>query len=94
MTAKSTSLCESCWQKNKQNNSIKAFPMRRFTVRDFTLCSITDMILYYLSVCHTGSGVRLILDCVGGSYWQQNTDVLTTDGRWVLYGLMGKIYIF
>ena len=78
----------------KENNSIKAFPMRCITDRDFTLCSIIDMILYYLCVCHTGSGVSLILDCVGGSYWQQNTDVLTTDGRWVLYGLMGKIYIF
>ena len=64
------------------------------SVRDFTLSSIIDMILYYLCVCHTGSGVSLILDCVGGSYWQQNTDVLTTDSRWVLYGLMGKIYIF
>ncbi|XP_064629176.1 quinone oxidoreductase PIG3-like [Lineus longissimus] len=36
-----------------------------------------------------GHGIDLILDCVGGSYWQQNLDTIAIDGRWVLYGLMG-----
>lgn len=31
----------------------------------------------------------MILDCVGGSYWQENSDCIAMDGRWVLYGLMG-----
>ncbi|KAF6023542.1 TP53I3 [Bugula neritina] len=43
----------------------------------------------YIQVIPIGEGVDLVIDCVGGSYWQQNTDVLKTDGRWVLYGLMG-----
>ncbi|XP_006835304.1 PREDICTED: quinone oxidoreductase PIG3-like [Chrysochloris asiatica] len=36
-----------------------------------------------------GAGVNLILDCVGGSYWEKNVNCLALDGRWVLYGLMG-----
>ncbi|XP_067946210.1 quinone oxidoreductase PIG3-like isoform X2 [Watersipora subatra] len=36
-----------------------------------------------------GNGVNMVLDCIGGSYWQQNAAVLSMDGRWVLYGLMG-----
>eukprot|EP00299_Pterocystis_sp_00344_P016718 c8385_g1_i2.p1 GENE.c8385_g1_i2~~c8385_g1_i2.p1 ORF type:complete len:263 (+),score=68.53 c8385_g1_i2:282-1070(+) len=35
------------------------------------------------------SGVNLILDCVGASYWQSNCDCLAMDGRWVVYGSMG-----
>ena len=34
-------------------------------------------------------GVSAVLDCVGGSYWKQNINVLAQDGRWTLYGLMG-----
>ncbi len=34
-------------------------------------------------------GVNAVLDCVGGSYWKQNANVLSVDGRWTLYGLMG-----
>ncbi|EDQ92999.1 uncharacterized protein MONBRDRAFT_13798, partial [Monosiga brevicollis MX1] len=34
-------------------------------------------------------GVQVVLDCVGGSYWQDNTEVLAVDGTWVVYGLMG-----
>ncbi|XP_007901473.2 LOW QUALITY PROTEIN: quinone oxidoreductase PIG3 [Callorhinchus milii] len=33
-------------------------------------------------------GVDIILDCVGGSYWEKNVKCLAMDGRWVLYGLM------
>ncbi|KAM8809978.1 quinone oxidoreductase PIG3 [Eudromia elegans] len=36
-----------------------------------------------------GSGVDIILDCVGGSYWEKNLNCLRTDGRWVVYGLLG-----
>eukprot|EP00943_MAST-04B_sp_MAST-4B-sp1_P002750 g2750.t1 len=36
-----------------------------------------------------GVGVNAVLDCVGSSYWKQNANVLATDGRWTLYGLMG-----
>jgi len=34
-------------------------------------------------------GVDIVLDCIGGSHVDGNLDVLTTDSRWVLYGLMG-----
>ncbi|XP_007937460.1 quinone oxidoreductase PIG3 [Orycteropus afer afer] len=36
-----------------------------------------------------GAGVNLILDCIGGSYWEKNVNCLALDGHWVLYGLMG-----
>uniref|UniRef100_A0A8I4A1Y1 Tumor protein p53 inducible protein 3 n=1 Tax=Callithrix jacchus TaxID=9483 RepID=A0A8I4A1Y1_CALJA len=36
-----------------------------------------------------GAGVNLILDCIGGSYWEKNVNCLALDGRWVLYGLIG-----
>ncbi|NXY88335.1 QORX oxidoreductase, partial [Alcedo cyanopectus] len=35
-----------------------------------------------------GSGVDVILDCVGGSYWEKNLNCLSTDGRWIVYGLL------
>ncbi|KFP26890.1 Quinone oxidoreductase PIG3, partial [Colius striatus] len=35
-----------------------------------------------------GSGVDVILDCVGGSYWEKNLNCLGTDGRWIIYGLL------
>ena len=31
----------------------------------------------------------MILDCIGGDYWQKNLASLAVDGRWVLYGTMG-----
>ena len=34
-------------------------------------------------------GVQLVLDCIGGSYVEQNLAVMSMDARWVLYGLMG-----
>lgn len=40
-------------------------------------------------ICVEGAGVNLILDCIGGSYWEKNVKCLALDGRWVLYGLMG-----
>ncbi|XP_074050613.1 quinone oxidoreductase PIG3 [Macrotis lagotis] len=36
-----------------------------------------------------GAGVNVILDCIGGSYWEKNVACLAQDGRWVLYGLLG-----
>ncbi|XP_053445143.1 quinone oxidoreductase PIG3-like [Nycticebus coucang] len=36
-----------------------------------------------------GVGINVILDCIGGSYWEKNLHCLAADGRWVLYGLMG-----
>ena len=36
-----------------------------------------------------GQGVDIILDCIGGSYAQDNLASLAVDGTWVLYGLMG-----
>ncbi|XP_062494416.1 quinone oxidoreductase PIG3 [Pezoporus occidentalis] len=36
-----------------------------------------------------GSGVDIILDPVGGSYWEKNINCLSTDGRWIIYGLLG-----
>ncbi len=34
-------------------------------------------------------GVQVVLDCIGGSYVQQNLQVMSTDARWVFYGAMG-----
>lgn len=36
-----------------------------------------------------GKGADVILDCIGGSNWEQNVSCLAVDGRWVLYGTMG-----
>ncbi|BFZ18678.1 hypothetical protein BsWGS_21717 [Bradybaena similaris] len=36
-----------------------------------------------------GKGVSLILDCVGASMFEENLKAIATDGRWVLYGLLG-----
>ncbi|XP_069567806.1 quinone oxidoreductase PIG3 [Brachyistius frenatus] len=36
-----------------------------------------------------GKGADVILDCIGGSNWEQNVGCLAVDGRWVLYGTMG-----
>ncbi|KAM7376234.1 hypothetical protein PAMP_005977 [Pampus punctatissimus] len=36
-----------------------------------------------------GKGANVILDCIGGCNWDQNVNCLATDGRWVLYGIMG-----
>ncbi|KAK7108611.1 quinone oxidoreductase PIG3-like [Littorina saxatilis] len=36
-----------------------------------------------------GKGVNIVLDCVGGSMYETNINVLGMDGRWVVYGLMG-----
>ncbi|XP_040080459.1 quinone oxidoreductase PIG3 isoform X2 [Oryx dammah] len=40
-----------------------------------------------------GAGVNLILDCIGGSYWEKNVNCLALDGHWVLYGLLGGAVI-
>lgn len=36
-----------------------------------------------------GRGADVILDCIGGSSWEQNVSCLAVDGRWVLYGTLG-----
>lgn len=36
-----------------------------------------------------GKGADVILDCIGGSCWEQNVSCLAVDGRWVLYGTLG-----
>ena len=36
-----------------------------------------------------GNGVQIILDCVGGSYWDENLKSFSVDARWILYGLLG-----
>ncbi|XP_043119458.1 quinone oxidoreductase PIG3 [Puntigrus tetrazona] len=36
-----------------------------------------------------GRGADVILDCVGGSFWEKNICSLAIDGRWVLYGMLG-----
>ncbi|XP_008488945.1 quinone oxidoreductase PIG3 [Calypte anna] len=35
-----------------------------------------------------GTGVDVILDCVGSSYWEKNLKCLSTGGRWIIYGLL------
>lgn len=35
-------------------------------------------------------GADVILDCVGATHWEKNLRCLNTDGRWVVYGLMGS----
>jgi len=36
-----------------------------------------------------GKGVDIILDCIGGSYFDDNMSCIAVDGVWVVYGLMG-----
>ncbi|XP_042637719.1 quinone oxidoreductase PIG3-like, partial [Orycteropus afer afer] len=36
-----------------------------------------------------GLGVNVILDCIGGSYWEKNLHCLAADDQRVLYGFMG-----
>lgn len=36
-----------------------------------------------------GTGVNVVLDCVGGSMAETNINVLAVDGKWIVYGLMG-----
>jgi len=36
-----------------------------------------------------GKGVDVILDCIGGSYFDDNMACIAVDGVWVVYGLMG-----
>ncbi|XP_055015592.1 quinone oxidoreductase PIG3 isoform X2 [Boleophthalmus pectinirostris] len=36
-----------------------------------------------------GRGADVILDCIGGSSWEQNVSCVAVDGRWVLYGTLG-----
>jgi len=36
-----------------------------------------------------GHGVDVILDCIGGSMYEQNSKCLATDARWVIYGTLG-----
>lgn len=36
-----------------------------------------------------GRGVALVLDCVGASMFRQNSAAIRTEGRWVMYGLLG-----
>lgn len=46
--------------------------------------------VHCLTICNfTGNGANVILDCIGGSNWEQNVSSLAVDGRWVLYGTMG-----
>lgn len=48
-----------------------------------------DFIAEISSVSTWGSGADIILDCVGASYWEKNLNCLSTDGRWIIYGLLG-----
>lgn len=36
-----------------------------------------------------GKGAEVILDCIGGSFWEKDIRSLAMDGRWVLYGALG-----
>lgn len=47
-----------------------------------------DSIAEISSVSTWGSGVDIILDCVGASHWEKNLNCLSTDGRWIIYGLL------
>ena len=35
--------------------------------------------------------MKVILDCVGGSYFKQNMNCIADDGQLTIYGLMGKM---
>ena len=41
-------------------------------------------------LCISDQGVDLILDCIGESFYEQNMKSIRTEGRWVLYGLLGR----
>ncbi|XP_076834834.1 quinone oxidoreductase PIG3 [Brachyhypopomus gauderio] len=48
-------------------------------------CDFSDKILQFTE----GRGMDVILDCIGGAWWEKNVRSLAMDGRWVLYGTMG-----
>lgn len=39
------------------------------------------------------TGVDVVFDCVGSSFWQKNTDCLAIDGEWIFYGAMGGVRV-
>ena len=51
---------------------------------------ILDLMTIFHCRSASGKGVDVILDCVGGSYWEKNSQAIATEGRWVLFGLMGR----
>ena len=54
------------------------------------MCWIFYNMLQFELFIFTGKGVDLILDCVGGSFFDQNINSIATEGTWVIYGLMGR----
>ena len=32
----------------------------------------------------------VILDCVVGTMWEQNAEAIALEGRWIIYGGLGK----
>ena len=53
------------------------------------LLQILYVIIFLYS---TGKGVNIVLDCVGGSMYETNANVLAMDGRWIVYGLLGMLH--
>lgn len=60
----------------------------KYTMKSYLYPFFVSNIIINLSPLE-GVGVDLILDCIGGSYWEKNVNCLALDGRWVLYGLIG-----
>lgn len=48
--------------------------------------AFADQVLGFTS----GKGVNVVLDCVGGSFFEQTASAMAVDGVWVLYGLLGE----
>ena len=49
--------------------------------------------VYKAVFAFAGHGADVILDCVGGSFWEQNVECAAPDARWVLYGTMGELFV-
>ena len=58
----------------------RAFNYKRDDEADFAM---------HIAALSNKRGVDVVFDCVGGTYWQKNTDSLAIDSEWILYGTMG-----
>lgn len=55
----------------------------------FNIKDNADSFAAIVKTANGGQGVDVVLDPVGASYADQNIEVLASDGRWVIYGLLG-----
>ena len=77
-------------------NMIKRlFKLQRFNLKfkNNERYAIERLCLMMRTCNYSDRGVDIILDCVGSSFWEQNARTIALEGRWVIYGSMGKVQL-